>query len=160
MGEAQSFRLIIQPNASLSWSQARVVLALFAITFGIIGLVFSAQGYWLVLPFAGLEFSALAVALWVCVRRNDDREVLTIRKTESGYSEIVVEKGRCGSRPTQCWHVRPSWASLRLVKARDSSTGWLELRGSGQVVELGRCLTDAERVALAKRIQPWLGTGS
>lgn len=101
-------RLVIQPNASLSLEWAGVFFASMCIaSFGIAGL-FAWQGYWMVLPFAGLEMAALAAGLYWSLRANVYREVISITD-----DHVVVETGRQG--PEQRWEFQRAWTRVRLL---------------------------------------------
>ena len=88
------WQFVLRPNRSLSWrSLVRFFLGLFVVSMSIaIGLAL--MGYWLVLPFSGLEMLALAAALYLVARRSHLAEV--IRVTEDG---VQIERG-CG-QPTE-----------------------------------------------------------
>lgn len=145
-------RIVIGPNASLSVRHAwQFMLLVTAVSLGIATLMI-AQGLWLVLPFTGLELSALGAALWVAMRRNTYREVLVF--DEHG---VRFEFGDIGRGPT-----------ARLEFARSATRVWLEsghnrhapnrliLSAAGQRISLGRCLTDQERERLNWRIKQLL----
>jgi uncharacterized membrane protein len=133
-------------------------LAFFAVTgavcLGIAGLL-AAQGYWPVLPFAGLELAALAAALIVVLRRNRYREVV-----EFAGARVRIEFGWVG----QGARVRLEWPRAGTRVWLDggpypSSPTRLVLAHGGQQLTLGACLTDAERAALARRLKELLHPG-
>lgn len=153
-------RLIIGPNASMSPRQALLFFSgMCLICFGI-ATVFAVQGYWPVLPFAGLELLALGAALLVVLRRNRYREVLWF-----DGEHVRLECGTVGQG-----------AGLRCEWPRSSTRVWLELGPhpssptqlvlacGPQRMVIGNCLTDAEREALARRLKQlvhpaWIGAG-
>lgn len=143
-------RLVIQPNASLSTYGALAFLGLVCfVTFGLAGAL-AWLGYWLVLPFAGLEIAALAAALWWSMRDNAYREVISV-----GEERVAVEVGR--HHPQRHWEFQRAWTRVRLEagKGRHEPTRlWLGSHGKGCI--LGACLTDEERAAVAGRLAQWL----
>ena len=156
-----STRLVIGPNASLSPRQALLFFSGMCLICLGIAVVFAAQGYWPVLPFAGLELLALGAALAVVLRRNRYREVLWF---EGG--RVRLECGLVGQG-----------ARLRLEWPRSSLRVWLEagphpgdpaqlvLACGPQRTVIGGCLTDAERVTLARRLRElihpaWIEAGT
>lgn len=145
-------RLVIGPNASLSRAQAWGVLAL-AASLGLgIATGFAVLGFWVILPFAGLELAALGAGLYVSVRGNAYREVLSFEQ-----DWIRVEFGLAGQgvRSTRSWS--RYWTRVVLERgARRNEPMRLLLRSAGQEVEIGRCLTDEEKVRLAARLQALL----
>jgi uncharacterized membrane protein len=145
-------RLVIGPNASLSQSQAWAFMGLTcSVGLGIAGL-FALRGFWPILPFAGLELAALGAALWVSLRRNRYREVISFTE-----STVCVEFGLVGHGANASVELPRSWTQVRLEAGpyRNSPTQ-LVLTYSGQRVVIGRCLTDEERGRLAVRIRELL----
>ena len=75
-------KIVLQPNHSLSWRALKYFLAfMMLLSFGIAH-PFMFFGYWLVLPFTGLEMAALAYCLWLCLRRGSLQEVITFSADE------------------------------------------------------------------------------
>ncbi|MGH8481354.1 MAG: DUF2244 domain-containing protein [Nevskiaceae bacterium] len=144
-----STRLVIGPNASLSPRQALLFFSGMCLICLGIAAAFAVQGYWPVLPFAGLELLALGVALVVVLRRNRYREVL---RFEGG--RVRLECGRVGQGAS----VSSEWprSSLRVwleSGPNPSSPTQLVLACGPQRTTIGGCLTDAERAALARRLK-------
>jgi uncharacterized membrane protein len=147
--------LVIGPNASLSRRQAVLFMGgMCGVAFAIAGF-FAVQGYWPILPFAGLELAALGAALAVSLRRNGYREVVRFEG-----DTVCVEKGEV-SRGLSL-RLRMPRTQLRVLLEsgpyRNSPTRLL-LSWTGQQLELGRCLTDAERERLAKRLRELIHPG-
>ena len=145
-------QLVIGPNASLTASQAWMIMAgIGAIALGIAG-VWAVLGFWPILPFAGLELAAVGAALWVCLRRNRYREVLTFRGPV-----LRVEFGALGLGAKARYEFRRAWTQVTSeAGATRHDPTHLHLVSGAQHVEIGRCLTDAERVRLAARIRELL----
>lgn len=117
-------------------------LALFSV---IIAAGFAMVGAWLVIPFAGLEIAALAMALWMIVRRAGDFERLAL----SG-DRILVEIRERGSARQFEFHC--GWA--RLVTGESGSVG---LRSHGRTIEVGRYCGEAGRRELVCELRSRLG---
>lgn len=148
--ECESKQLVIQPNASLTLGWALVFMAsMCVLSFGIAG-VLAWLGYWMVLPFAGLEMAALAAGLWWSMRDNVYREVVSVEA-----DRVRVEAGRHG--PETTWEFQRAWTQVRLQAGphlTSPSRLWLGSHGRGCV--LGRCLTEEEREAVAERLRQWV----
>ena len=147
-------RFVIRPNGSLSWGQA-ITFMVFISTVSLgIGLAFAWMGFWVILPFAGLELLALGAGLYVSLRGNDDREVVTVSQ-----GRVTIEYGRVGDPERIVREFARAWARIRLEPPQ-GKTGHARLLvgASGQFVELGRCLTDAEKRRLGQRLQNVLAT--
>lgn len=145
-------RLVIRPNASLTPRQAAGFMAAVAVPGLGIAVVFAAQGFWPIFPFAGLELSALGAALWVSLRRNRYREVL---RFEGG--QLVAEFGSLGAGPVRRVVWPRTWTRVVLERGRHQNDPLrLLLVYAGRRVEIGRCLTDDERAGLRGRIKDLL----
>ena len=151
----QELRLLIGPNASLNGRQAWAFFAsISAVSLAIAGF-WAGQGYWPILPFAGLELAALALALWVSMRGNTYRELIRISD-----EWVRVEFGVLGSGPrASCELQRAGTRALLEAGPNRHSPSRLLLSCNGQIVEVGRCLTDEERSALCLRIKQALHPG-
>lgn len=145
-------QLTISPNASLTVAQARLFFGLTAaLTCGVAVLV-ALLGLWLVLPFAGLELVALAVALIVAVRGNAYREV--IRFTEDS---VRIEFGIVGRGVLSSVTLSRSWTRAVIEPgANANAPTQLLLRSGMQCVGVAACLTDEEREKVQRRLQELL----
>lgn len=91
-------QIVLQPNHSLSWRALKYFLAfMMVLSFGI-AITFVFFGYWLVLPFTGLEMAFLSYCLWRCLRRASLQEVIIFSATE-----IRLETGIDGPERTEVW---------------------------------------------------------
>ncbi|MBT8446714.1 MAG: DUF2244 domain-containing protein [Gammaproteobacteria bacterium] len=139
-------RFVICPNRSLTWREAKIVVAVIAGFTLMVGVTMAAMGYLLVLPFSGLEALAVAAAFYYVQRQGEVREVVTIDD-----DTVVVERGRQAPE-TRVEFQRP-WASVRL---ENSPLRWhpsrLTIRSHGHYIEVGHFLTDGERRDLARQL--------
>jgi len=143
-------RLVIAPNASLTAAQAQwFFLGMCAVSFTIAGFM-TILGLWLIWPFAGLEMAALGAGLYVSLRDNGYREVVSV------YDDrIEVEAGL--NEPQRRWEFPRLLTQVRLSPGvyRNSPSRLLMTR-HGHGCELGRCLTDEERSEVADRLKAWV----
>ena len=145
----QPFRCVISPNGSLSARGAAVfVAAAAAPALGIAGWL-AWLGAWLVLPFAGLELLCLALALIHCLRANRYREIIEV--TDDKVSLIWGENG-----PEQSLVFDRYWSRVALVPATGRERRLL-LCCRGRSVEVGRCLTQPDRIGLGRRLDEVIG---
>ncbi|MBT8137314.1 MAG: DUF2244 domain-containing protein [Gammaproteobacteria bacterium] len=142
----------VTPNCSLSW-RAAVIFYLWVCTASLgIALVFVWLGYWPVLPFAGLEMMVLGVALWLSLHRGSYREVISIFP-----DRIEVARGR--TRQRECTVFPLHWARVNLRPTRLASyPSRLVISSHGRSCEIGRCLTESERIGLGRRLDELIGT--
>jgi len=149
-------RIVIGPNASLDFRGAVWFLGSLSALALTVASVCVYIGFWPVLPFAGAELAAVTAAVWVSLKRNRYREVVTLDedrlRIEFGLAGV---DGRGGAK-SSVEFPRP-WARVVIeIGSRRHDPNRLLLCCSGQRVEIGRCLTDEERVALAARLQELL----
>ncbi len=108
-------------------------------------------GFWLVLPFVGLELVAVGYALSMSMKRGRYREVLRVFN-----DELVVEKGV--QNVEERVEFPRYWATVKLVPARVSSyPSRLLVTCMGKSLEIGEFLTEPERVGLGKRLVSLVG---
>ena len=121
-----------------------------ATTFGVAAF-FTAQGFWPVLPFAGLEIALLAWAVRSSMRSGLDRETIIV----SEDSVTVEHRCRRGVRVS----VFPRhWASVKLhALPAAPHPSRLLLESHGRACEVGRFLTEDERRSLAVRLKQLVG---
>lgn len=142
---ARDTRIVVAPNCSLSRRQA---LGLFGAVAGVsllVALLFTLQGFWPVLPFAGAEILLLGWALASSQKRGAYREVITVNE-----DRVTVEKGY--ARGDWQKEFQRDWMRVEL-----QSLAWSDCRvllcSHGQRVQVGECLTCEERKALYERLR-------
>lgn len=151
---AARHRIVLAPNCALTPRTARIFLCSVAIpTLGIAG-VMAVQGLWPILPFAGLELAALAIATRWSMRKGQSREVITITETQ-----IVCESWRTGLRESRATQVFPRhWAKVKLhAPLHALHPSRLTIESQGRTCEVGRFLTEDERRGLATHLKQLIG---
>ena len=143
--------LSLAPNCALSDDQARLFMGSLVVGTLIVSGSIALAGFWLVLPFAGLELLAVGYALSLSMRRGRYKEVLRVFN-----DQLVVEKG------VQTVEERVEfpryWASVKLVPSRVASyPSRLIVSCMGKSLEIGEFLTEAERIGLSKRLASLVG---
>ncbi len=143
--------LELMPHRSLTPKAARIFIGLVAAPTFAIAFLFTAQGFWPVLPFAGLEIGLLIWAVRASMRSGLERETITI----SQDSVIIRHWDRRGVQSA----VFPRhWARVTLhapLAALHPSRLVFESRG--RACEVGRFLTEDERRTLAANLQQLVG---
>lgn len=142
--------MVIRPNCSLSWRGTVAVFSSISLVSLVIALGFLLRGYWLVLPFAGLELVFLGAASYLTAWRGSLREVISIRG-----AEVAVERGH--RQPEQTRIFPRSWVRIELI--RPQHRGYptrLLLRSHGREMEIGGCLNESERRRLAEDLRRWI----
>lgn len=143
----QKCHWLIRPDQSLQWHTAVKVYLVIAGVCLAVGVFFALQGYWPVLPFAGLEVAVLGAAFYGCLARSQLREIVSVNA-----DSVTVEKGR--REPQQHWEYPRAWARINLER---SHIAWYPSRLSvsfrGEAVEIGTFLNEQERCLLAAELQ-------
>ena len=147
-GEGPDHTLILRPNLSLSWRQAKVFLVVVALVLVSLASGFAAAGLWPVLPLAGAEWLALATALYLVQRRGHRTEVVSVRG-----GRVAVEKGSGPSRAAR-WDFPRGWVRVRLQRPRvRGHPSRLVLTMHGEEVALGDFLAEDERRQAAELLR-------
>ena len=137
----------VQPNSAYHRKSWRWLLAgLIVISLGI-ALRFAWLGLWMVLPFAILDILAVMLVVYLIDQRS--AYVEKIRITDEQLEIQHIQKGK-----DQDWRSPLYFAQVEL---RQPQHQWyphrLLLGSSGEWVEVGTCLTDDERISLAKEVR-------
>jgi len=120
--------------------------------------VLAYQGFWLILPFAGIEIAVLFGCIYLVSHACRRCQVVSVDD-----ATVVVEKGRDRGRgdasggPDTTMEFSRNWARVELTAA---SPRWhprrLWIGASGQRVEIGEFLVDEEKAALAAQLKRML----
>lgn len=148
---APATRIELAPNCSLSEQGARWFFAsCCASSFAVAGAV-AAQGFWPVLPFAGLEMLLLGVALKLSLARRHQRQIILIS------AESVEIEDRDALR-RECVVFPRHWAQVR-IRAGGSPLhpSRLVIESHGRRHEIGGFLNEQERLGLAERLKRLIG---
>ena len=139
-GEGPDHTLVLRPNLSLSWRQAKALLAVLALVLAVIACGFAAVGLWPVLPLAGAEWLALAAALYLAQRRGHRMDIVSVRD-----GRVAVEKG-CGQARAAKWEFPRGWVRVQLQRSRVRGyPSRLVLAMHGEEVAVGEFLAEEER---------------
>jgi uncharacterized membrane protein len=110
------------------------------------------NGFWPVLPFAGLELAGLALALRWSLRQGSRCERITITQD---YVTIQAQLGVIETKTRFSRH----WSTVKLrVPSASQHPARLVVESKGQSCEVGSFLTEDERAALAMRLKQLVGS--
>ena len=138
---------ILRPDRSLSWrGNLRFMGLISTVSLSIAGW-FAWLGAWFILPFAGLELTALGFALYLVSVRGLDKETVSIEG-----DKLEICKGRWRIDSTTC--MQRCWVQVRLEPA---SHAWypsrLMIGSHGKSTEIGSFLGRVEKERLAREIR-------
>ena len=137
-----SLQLVLTPNRSASWRFNCFVLKVFGfVVFGI-AIFWSFMGAWVVLPFAGLEFSLLVYFIYRTSHDSYRKEVLYLED-----NRITLE---CGRRaPVSRFEFdRPACEFIKKNPRHTLMAAAIKLRCRGEYVPIGRFLNRDDVEAL------------
>ena len=139
----KTLRIILTPNRSISWP---LLLKFYLFTCFVsfsIALLFTLLGYWMVLPFSGLEMMLLGGGRYVACRKVYRQEVISINN-----DLIKVEKG-CISVADSSQFDR-HWARLSIEEIKHFRKKMqLKIGSHGNFIEVGSFLNESEKETLA-----------
>ena len=142
-----SYRFVLTPNCSITWRELVLFYVFTCAVVFAIGLLFTLQGLWIVLPFSGLEMLALGVGLYLTSRKVYRREVITLDQRRTR-----IEKGV--QQVDQSWEFETPW--IRLLDEQGGTRDRrrkLSLGAHGNYVEVGGFLDITEKDALAFQLK-------
>ncbi|MBS0396289.1 MAG: DUF2244 domain-containing protein [Proteobacteria bacterium] len=151
--QAHTWRVELLPHCSLTPAQARGFFGLVAATSLTVAGFFVANGYWPVLPFAGLELALLAFALATSLKRRHYVQTVEISETEIR----VTTRGPKAANENQ---FSRHWARVTLHGPHGWRAGRLLIESHGRACEIGAFLTEDERRALGRRLTALVGRTS
>jgi uncharacterized membrane protein len=144
----------LAPNCSLTLRAAAIFFGTIAFTTLGIALLFVFQGYWPVLPFAGLELLVLGWALAASLRRRHWRERILVSE-----DVIAIETSMRGELTRVVFSRH--WARIRLrAPFYAMHPSRLVIESHGRLVEVGGFLNEEERRRLALRLKRLVGNTS
>ncbi len=143
------FEFSSSPNRSLSRAQQRAVFWIVAIPCLGIAAIFALLGYWLTLPFAGLEIGLLAWAFESLREREGDFETITLED-----DRMILEWRAAGVSGRR--EFNRHWVSVVCECGGGDHDCRLGLRSHGITVAFGRHLADPDRRSLAARLRECL----
>jgi uncharacterized membrane protein len=108
------------------------------------------QGFWPVLPFAGLEMALLGWAMHRSLQRRHHRQTITVTE-----DSVEIEEVDCERRDRVVF--QRYWARVKM-RAADSPLhpSQLLIESHGRRCEIGRFLNEQERRSVAQRLQRML----
>ncbi len=145
-------RIEISPHCALSPRAARLFFLSFCVVcFGYSGWV-AAQGFWPVLPFAGLEMAVLGWALHANMQRRHRIQSIVVTDCE-----VIVEESGPKSRSHMVFPRH--WAQVKLRTAKSPlHPSRLRIESHGRGCEIGSFLNEQERQGLARQLRRLIGT--
>ncbi len=148
----QSGRIILTQDMALSWRQNIWVISVVTSIILVIGVVFALHGAWLILPFAGIEVTAVTGLLYYWYKNNNRMEVLNFSQTS-----MTLESGVTG--PERREKFERFWLKAEFPHQHDH---WymtkVILHYRNTHIEVGKFLNEDDRKILVKHMRNLLPT--
>lgn len=140
------YKIIAQPNSSLSPRDVVKLMAVLAAINLLVGLGFTLAGAWLVMPFAGLELLAFGYAFYYVYSHASDFDSIEI------LEDTVVIESKSPQASTRQEFQR-YWIHVILREVAKDRTG-IFIGSHGKELEFGRRFLDEEqRVFLVRALK-------
>lgn len=145
-GSAGAFVFQSRPNHSLTHTQERLVFRSLAALCFAVAAGFAFMGYWLILPFAGLEIGLLAWAFETLRNHEGDYETLTIA------GDVVVLERHVGKHAERR-EMNRQWARVVCDCRAPGRNCHVSVSSHGRATEVGQYLSDEARLQLAATLR-------
>jgi uncharacterized membrane protein len=136
-------KVVARPNASLSPEGSLKLLVVLAIVMLVVSVGFIHIGAWLVMPFAGMELLAFAIAFHYVNLHSADFESITIEA-----DRVVVEKRDYRNESSTVF--QRYWTQVSLRESFGGRSA-LYIGSHGKEVEFGKHLIDDEQRIVVMR---------
>ena len=149
--ETGATQIIVTGNKSMSWRANMLLAASLGAVSAIFGGGIAVFGFWLVLPFAGLEFILVLYCLSVAYRKLGFTEVISLQD-----DAVIVESGY--QRPDKRVELPRQWVRIEFDNPSSLfEVGTLVIRAGGRKLEVGHLLNKEEKRQLHTELQSGLG---
>lgn len=139
-------QIVVRANKSMSWRSNVLLAASLGALSAIFGGVIATAGFWMVLPFAGLEFLVVFYCLSKAYKRLGYTEVIS----KLG-DKLLVESGY--DNPVMTSELPSHWTKVQFDDPPSAfEMGRLSLQCSGQSLEIGQALNKEEKRMLYREI--------
>ena len=140
------FAAQLTPHRSLSARGGWIVVGLIALFAGLPALAFLSMGAWPIIAFMGLDVLAVAIALYISMRRGKRREQITVWTDQLEWTATDAKGGKTLRR------FNPKTVRLRLDRDADEKTVALRLRQGQDELEIGAFLKTEDKSSFAKAL--------
>ncbi len=146
--------IVLKPNHSSNWRTNQLVLLAIAVPSLGIAIAFAWFGAWPILPFAGLELTALGCALYYVNWKLQYRHVITLSE-----DRLRIDKGFYA--PRQSWEFEREDSSLAVTPETHPWDGpGMALHDSRESVPIGEFLNREDSLALLTLLRGEIRVGT
>jgi len=139
-------QIVVRANKSMSWRANVILAASLGALSAVFGGVIAAFGFWMVLPFAGMEFLLVFFCLSKAYKRLGYTEVIS----RMG-DKLLIESGY--DKPVATSEMPSHWTQVKFEDPPSAfDVGRLSLQCSGKSLEIGQALNKEEKRMLYKEV--------
>ena len=139
-------QIVVRANKSMSWRANVILAASLGSVSALFGGAIASLGFWMVVPFAGLEFLLVFFCLSKAYRRLGYTEVISVVG-----ETVVIESGY--DKPVTTAEMPGIWTKVKFDDPSSAfQVGRLMLQCSGKSVEVGLALSKEEKRTLYKEL--------
>lgn len=139
-------QIVVRANKSMSWRANVLLAASLGALSAVFGGIIATEGFWMVLPFAGLEFLVVVFCLSRAYKRLGYTEVIS-----KVGDKLLVESGY--NKPVASSELHSHWTRVQFDDPPSAfDVGRLRLQCSGQSLEIGQALSKEEKKMLYEEV--------
>jgi uncharacterized membrane protein len=139
--------ILLTPNRSLTWAQAKWIIAFMVAVVMIIAIAWTFVGAWVVLPFAGLEVGLFALLMYKVTRFTYLKQIVTFTE-----QDITIEMGIDRRQSTES--LPRSGTDIYYSETdRNWHTPKITLHNGRQRVQIGQFLNADDMVILRNELE-------
>lgn len=138
--------ILIEPNHPTSWRDNINFIKIFSLLSLVIGIIFTYQGFLLVLPFSGLEILVLAISLYIVYKHYNTCQVIYFTD-----DSVIIESGN--QHADERTRYQRYWSQFHIDDPGPYSIPRLTIRSKGKSTEIGHFLSLHDKIELIKLIK-------
>ena len=143
----RAITIVLRPNRSASWHQCKILLLFVCALMALIAISWAFAGAWVVLPFAGLEITLLAVLMYKVSFNTYQKQVITIDPQVITVEQGVYKPQTHFTFPTEHTHLSVKEAETEFEISK------LTLTGQNKSVAIGQFLNQQDIQEAMTRLQ-------
>jgi Integral membrane protein len=145
--DADTTVITLLPNRSASWAQTKLFVLVVCCTTLIIGVFWTLNGAWMVLPFSGIEAGLVAFLMYRVCQGTYQRQVITCTP-----QQILVQFGT--TFPKRSWQLPRSSVHVKVTDApHPLSPRILVLADGSHHIELGSFLNHEDKEEVLQHLR-------
>ncbi|AEP29275.1 DUF2244 domain-containing protein [Brumicola nitratireducens] len=139
--------ILLTPNRSLTWAEAKWIIAFMVAVVMIIAIAWTFIGAWVILPFAGIEVGLFAVLMYKVTRFTYSKQIVTFTT-----QDITIEMGIDRLQSTDSF---PRFGTdiYYSETERDWRTPRITLQNGNKRVQIGQFLNADDMVILRNELE-------